>query len=134
MPASTNNCFRYPQAAGNRASSRPAIGHTHGRSSSETDALFTSSCRTITTRSILTIGSASRNPVHGPSYRSVDLALIRRVPVAGGSMMEARVEVFNLLNTPNFGAPNAIQGAANFGTITSALDPRVVQLALKFLF
>jgi len=27
-----------------------------------------------------------------------------------------------------------VLGAANFGTITSALDPRVVQLALKFLF
>jgi hypothetical protein len=81
-----------------------------------------------------TIGTASRNPVRGPSYRSVDLALIRRVPVARGNAIEARVEVFNLLNTPNFGAPAAVQGAASFGTITSALDPRVVQLALKFLF
>ena len=43
-------------------------------------------------------------------------------------------EVFNLFNTVNFGAPNAVVGAANFGTITSALDPRVVQLALKLLF
>jgi hypothetical protein len=28
----------------------------------------------------------------------------------------------------------AVLGAANFGTITSAGDPRVVQLALKFVF
>ena len=28
-----------------------------------------------------TIGSASRNPVRGPGYRNVDLALMRRVPV-----------------------------------------------------
>jgi hypothetical protein len=34
----------------------------------------------------------------------------------------------------NLGAPAAVQGAANFGTITTALDPRVAQLALKFLF
>ena len=33
-----------------------------------------------------------------------------------------------------FGAPNAVAGAANFGTITSALDPRVAQFAVKFLF
>ena len=42
--------------------------------------------------------------------------------------------MFNLLNTVNFGAPAAKQGAANFGTITSALDPRFVQLAAKFWF
>jgi hypothetical protein len=81
-----------------------------------------------------TIGSASRNPVRGPSYRDVDLALIRRVPVHVGTALEVRAEVFNLLNTPNLGTPNAVQGAANFGTITTAFDPRVVQLALKLLF
>lgn len=39
-----------------------------------------------------------------------------------------------VLNTPNFGAPNAVLGAANFGTITTAFDPRVIQLALKLSF
>jgi hypothetical protein len=81
-----------------------------------------------------TIGSASRNPVRGPSYRDVDLALMRRVPVSSGKAIELRAEVFNLLNTPPLGAPAAVLGAANFGTITSAGDPRVVQLALKFVF
>src|SRR5262249_14111721 len=81
-----------------------------------------------------TIGSASRNPVRGPSYRNVDFALMRRVAVGGARSIEARAEVFNLLNTPNLGAPNAVLGAASFGTITTALDPRVVQLAFKFLF
>jgi len=81
-----------------------------------------------------TIGSASRNPVRGPSYRDVDLAVMRRVPVGRERAVELRVEVFNLLNTVNFGAPAATAGAANFGTITTALDPRVAQLALKFLF
>jgi carboxypeptidase family protein len=81
-----------------------------------------------------TIGTASRNPVRGPSYRDVDFALTRRVPVGGSRSIELRGEIFNLLNTPNFGAPNAVVGASNFGTITSTLDPRVAQLALKFLF
>jgi hypothetical protein len=81
-----------------------------------------------------TLGSASRNPIRGPSYRNVDLALIRRVPVGSGTAFELRAEVFNLLNTPPLGAPAAVAGAANFGTITSAGDPRVVQLALKVLF
>ena len=72
--------------------------------------------------------------MRGPSYRDVDLALMRRVPVGGSRSIEVRAEVFNLLNTANFGAPAATPGAANFGTITSALDPRVVQLAAKFWF
>jgi hypothetical protein len=81
-----------------------------------------------------TLGSASRNPIRGPSYRNIDLALIRRVPVGSGTAIELRAEVFNLLNTPPLAAPAAVVGAANFGTITSAGDPRVVQLALKVLF
>jgi hypothetical protein len=81
-----------------------------------------------------TLGSASRNPARGPGYRDVDLALMRRVPVAADKALELRVEIFNLLNNTDFNAPAAVVGAANFGTITSALDPRVVQLAVKFLF
>jgi Carboxypeptidase regulatory-like domain/TonB dependent receptor-like, beta-barrel len=86
------------------------------------------------TASQFSLGSASRNPVGGPSYRNVDLALMRQLPVSAGRAIELRAEVYNLLNTVNLGAPAAVLGAGNFGTITTALDPRVVQLALKFLF
>jgi hypothetical protein len=81
-----------------------------------------------------TIGSASRNPVRGPSYRNVDMAVMRRIPLHASTSLELRAEVFNLLNTPPLGAPAGALGAANFGTITTALDPRVVQLAVKLLF
>jgi hypothetical protein len=81
-----------------------------------------------------TIGTASRNPVRGPSYRDVDFALMRRIPLGAGRSVELRGELFNLFNTPNFNQPNAVAGAANFGSIISALDPRVAQLAIKFLF
>jgi hypothetical protein len=81
-----------------------------------------------------TVGSASRNPVRGPSYRDADLAVMRRLTVGSRQALEIRAEVFNLLNTAPLGAPNAGLGAANFGTITSAGDPRVVQLAVKLLF
>ena len=81
-----------------------------------------------------TIGSSSRNPVRGPHYRNLDLAVIRRVPMPGHTALEIRGEVFNATNTPALGAPNTTVGAAAFGTITTAGDPRVVQLALKFTF
>ena len=81
-----------------------------------------------------TIGSSLRNPVRGPGYRNLDLAVIRRVPLSGSRALELRGEVFNATNTPPLGAPNTTVGSAAFGTITSAGDPRVVQLAIKFLF
>ena len=72
--------------------------------------------------------------MRGPGYRNLDLALMRRVPLSGPRALELRAEVFNVTNTPPFGAPNTVAGSAAFGTITSAGDPRVVQLAVKFLF
>lgn len=80
------------------------------------------------------IGTASRNPVRGPSYRDVDLAIMRLVRLGGERAIELRAEVFNLLNNVNFGAPASQLGAANFGTVTTALDPRVLQLAVKYTF
>ena len=59
---------------------------------------------------------------------------MRRVRLSGPRALELRAEVFNATNTPPLGNPNTTVGAAAFGTITSAGDPRVVQLAVKFLF
>ena len=81
-----------------------------------------------------TLGSATRNPVRGPGYRSLDLSLARRLSLPGAHAIELRVEAFNVTNTTAFGAPNGSFGSAGFGTITTAGDPRVIQLAAKFLF
>ena len=87
-----------------------------------------------------TLGTSSRNPVRGPAYRNLDLAIIRRLPLrraspsGSGTALEIRAEAFNVTNTPPLGAPNGVLGSAAFGTITTAGDPRVVQLALKFIF
>ena len=65
-------------------------------------------------------GNASRNPVRGPGYRNLDLALVRRVPLPAGNAIELRAEGFNITNTTPFGAPNGSFGSAAFGTITTA--------------
>jgi hypothetical protein len=82
-----------------------------------------------------TLGDSSRNPVRGPGYQDLDLALIKRTPLGNGrTVLELRVEAFNLTNTPPLGAPNGLLGSPGFGSITSAGDPRVVQLGLKLLY
>jgi Carboxypeptidase regulatory-like domain len=81
-----------------------------------------------------TLGNSLRNPVRGPGYRNLDLALMRRIRLSTGRNLEIRAEAFNVTNTPPLGAPNGTFGAAAFGTITSAGDPRVIQLAVKVIF
>jgi len=81
-----------------------------------------------------TIGSSSRNPVRGPNYRNADIALIKRVNFSETRNLELRVEAFNLTNTPALGAPNAVLASPGFGSITSAGDPRVIQLGIKLNF
>ena len=88
----------------------------------------------FTTAPQFTLGSSSRNPVRGPAYRNLDLALVRRIPLSGRHSLELRAEAFNVTNTPALGAPNGVFGSAAFGTITTAGDPRVIQLAVKLLF
>ena len=88
------------------------------------------------TLDVATLMKAGRNApaIAPPQYHDVDLAVMRRVRVGGERAIELRLEAFNLLNTTNLGAPAALLGPASFGTITTALDPRVVQLAAKFWF
>jgi carboxypeptidase family protein len=81
-----------------------------------------------------TLGSCSRNPVRGPGYQDADLAFIKRTDLTERFTLDFRTEIFNLTNTPPLNAPNAVLGSAAFGTITSAGDPRVIQLALKLNF
>lgn len=81
-----------------------------------------------------TLGTSSRNPVRGPGYRDLDVAIVRRLPIGPGRALELRAEVFNATNTPPLGAPNGVFGSAAFGSIASAGDPRVVQLAMKLVF
>ena len=45
-----------------------------------------------------------------------------------------RAEVFNLFNTTPLTNPVSAMSNPSFGTITSAGDPRIVQLALTYLF
>jgi hypothetical protein len=47
---------------------------------------------------------------------------------------EFRAEFYNAFNNVNFGAPDAGLTDSNFGQISSAGDPRILQMALKLKF
>lgn len=79
-------------------------------------------------------GNAGRNIVRGPSYRNLDVSLVRDFGLSGGRRLQFRAEAFNVTNTVNFGLPVADLNSPNFGRILSAGPPRLIQFALKYIF
>jgi hypothetical protein len=79
-----------------------------------------------------TLGNASRNPVRGPAYRDLDVALVKHTHIRESADLEFRAELFDVTNTPAFAQPNGSFGSPAFGSITATTtDPRVVQFALR---
>ena len=81
-----------------------------------------------------TLGTASRNPVRGPCDQNVDLTASRTLQLSDRTSIDVRAEAFNVTNTPPLGNPAVILGNADFGSITSAGEPRVYQLGIKLKF
>ncbi len=81
-----------------------------------------------------TIGNSSRNPVSGPGYQAADVMVGKTFVISERLRTEFRAEAFTVTNTPPLGNPNGNFGDAAFGTITTALDPRVFEFVLKLHF
>jgi hypothetical protein len=54
--------------------------------------------------------------------------------VSEGKEFQFRGELFNFLNHTNLRLPNSDIQSSNFGVVQSDVGPRVIQVALKFLF
>ncbi len=95
-------------------------------------------------------GTAGRNILVGPTFRDLDYSLVKDTPfskLGEGGKLELRLEVFNILNHPNFGMPAravfagtelpGVPGVplSTAGVIsTTANNSRQLQLALKVIF
>ena len=82
-----------------------------------------------------TYGNSPRGVLTAPPTKTVDISLARRFPIGDRVKLQFRAEAFNLLNTPQFGFPNANIGSATAGRITTTVgDNRQMQFALKLDF
>jgi hypothetical protein len=83
-----------------------------------------------------TFGNCSVGVARGPGYTNIDVVLSKRFNTGGRTFTEFRVEAFNVLNHPSFGAPaRDISVPGTFGTITNTVSsPRVIELGVKFYF
>ncbi len=92
-----------------------------------------------------TLSGLGRNNIPGPAFFQVDMSLSREFAIREGYRFEVRADAFNISNSFRAGIspPSLLAGASGinttfgtptFGQITSALDPRIIQLAMKFSF
>jgi hypothetical protein len=83
-----------------------------------------------------TYGNSGRNAYASPSYVDVDTAIMKMFPLGTERVhLMFRAEAFNLLNHPNFLPPASDYNTpANFGLVSGARDPRILQFSLKVLF
>ena len=79
-------------------------------------------------------GNEGRNAVRGPGIADVDVSLFKYFRIDDVRRVQFRAECFNLFNHPNFGLPENDLESPAFGQILQAGPPRLMQLALKFLF
>jgi Carboxypeptidase regulatory-like domain len=85
------------------------------------------------------VGNAMRRYFSGPGLDNYDMALLKTTTITESTKLQFRAEAFNVFNHAQFEFQNA-QGIVNntgqggFGYINQARDPRIMQVALKFLF
>jgi hypothetical protein len=79
-------------------------------------------------------GNAGRDIVRGPAIHKWDFALRKNFRLREHLNSQFRCDAFNALNHTNFNAVSSSLGSGNFGQVTSARDPRTLQLGLKMEF
>jgi hypothetical protein len=94
-----------------------------------------------------TLGTCGRDSGRGPTFRQLDLNIVKEFKLSSGSRLQARWEIFNLTNRTNLGAfLSTNTRVSSFGKIGSTPDvdrgnpvlgtggPRAMQWAVKVLF
>ena len=86
------------------------------------------------------VGNA-RGQTYSPGYVRTDMSIFKAFPTFREQNLQFRADVFNLLNTPGYGAPSNNGVSQNGGQITGARtfqsntpDSRFFQFSLKYTF
>ncbi|MBY0508312.1 MAG: carboxypeptidase regulatory-like domain-containing protein [Bryobacteraceae bacterium] len=85
-------------------------------------------------QAVNTPGNAARNTAYGPRFFNTDFNLSKGFTITERQSVDIRWEAFNLFNTVNFQNPQTTVGNTNFGWITGAGNPRIMQMAIRYRF
>ena len=89
-----------------------------------------------------TVGNEAKTEIRGPGINNWDMALFKTFPIREKANFQFRWETYNTFNHTQFLGlnttarfdPTGAQVNAQFGQFTSARNPRIMQLALRFNF
>jgi hypothetical protein len=79
-------------------------------------------------------GNTGTGVITAPGLINFDLALHKDFRLRERHKVEFRSEFFNVLNHTNFDGVVTTLGNGSFGRVTSARDPRILELALRYSF
>ncbi len=88
----------------------------------------------FTSESLGGVGNANRRFFHGPGLNNFDFGLHKDTKIRESMAVQFRAEFFNIFNHTQFTNPSGNYASSLFGVVTSARDPRIGQLSLKFLW
>jgi len=81
-----------------------------------------------------TVGAIGRNRLRAPGGWNADYSVFKEFTMAERARLQFRGEMFNFFNHTQLGGPISTVTSPLFGRITSAREPRIVQLVLKIIF
>jgi hypothetical protein len=80
-------------------------------------------------------GTAPRSICCGPGLNNWDISFQKDTPITEGKTLEFRWDIFNAFNHTRFFNPDGnVTDGSDFGRVKGAGDPRLMQVALKFIF
>jgi hypothetical protein len=80
------------------------------------------------------LGTMGRTNLTVPYDWQFDMALSRVFRFRESQSLEFRAEAYNVTNSFRPGIIDTVLSSSNFGKIRTALTPRIMQFALKYLF
>jgi hypothetical protein len=106
--------------------------HTSGPLSAKIAQWFVTS--SFTSAKLGTSGNAGRNVLTGPGTFNIDFSAHKVFILRERWRLQYRAEFFNALNHTLLNNPDTGVIDSNFGRITGARSPRIIQMALKMIF
>ena len=80
------------------------------------------------------IGNCKRRFFHGPGINNWNMALQKDTKLKETLALQFRAEAYNVFNHTQFNNPDGLWNSSTFGIVSSARDPRILQVALKLIF